>query len=72
MTADIKIRLEILCDAELHEEHLCYIVAQGLHLSDALAYEALVDGPRFRCHHCGRHARDSRNLCVPIELESQP
>lgn len=72
MTADTKMRLEIICDADLHEEHLCYIVSQGLHLSDALAYEALIDEPRFRCDHCGRHARSRTNLCVPCELGPQP
>jgi hypothetical protein len=35
MTTDRKRKLEILCDAELHNEHLCYIVSQGFHLSDA-------------------------------------
>jgi len=62
MTTDTRRKLEILCDAELHNEHLCYIVSQGLHLSDALAYEALIDEPRFRCGHCGRHARSHRTL----------
>jgi len=72
MTTDTKMRLEILCEAELHEEHLCYIVAQGLHLSDALAYEALIDEPRFQCAHCGRTARSRKNLCVPIDLQPGP
>ena len=69
---DTKMELEILCDEDLHEEHLCYIVSQGLNLSDALAYEALIDEPRYRCDHCGRHARDRSNLCVPMDLEPQP
>jgi hypothetical protein len=71
MTTDRKRQLEISCDAELYNEHLCYIVSQGFHLSDTLAYEALIDEPRFRCDHCGRHARSHRNLCVPTDLETR-
>ena len=70
--ADTKMELEIICDAELHEEHMCYITSQGLHLSDPLAYAALIDEPRFKCGHCGRTARSRTNLCVPLDLEPQP
>ena len=67
---DTKMRLEIICDAELHDEHLCYIMSQGLHLTDPLAYEALVDEPRYRCGHCNRTANRSSNLCIPLDLSA--
>jgi len=51
-----------------HEEHLCYIISQGFHLSDGQSYLALIAGPKFRCSHCGRQATSYRNLCIPVEL----
>ena len=67
--ADTKIRLEIVSDSNLKDEHLCYIVSQGLHLTDPDEYRALVDSPRFRCGHCGRTARSRSNLCIPVDLK---
>ncbi len=66
--ADTKIRLDAACDTELHGEHLCYIISQGLHLIDAPGYQRLVSEPRFRCGHCGRTAKDRTSLCVPRDL----
>jgi hypothetical protein len=63
-----KVQHEVANDAEFHSEHLCYIISQGLHLSDRPAYEGLVAEPRFRCSHCGRTAGKRRNLCVPVDL----
>ena len=50
------------------EEHLCYIVSQGFHLTDEQSYPALIMDPKFRCGHCGMQAASDRNLCVPMEL----
>ena len=62
-------RLDTECDeAGLHGEHLCYLVSQGFDLTDGLCYLALIEGPRFQCDHCGRKARNSRNLCVPRQI----
>ncbi len=66
--ADTKTRPNAACDTERHSEHLCYIIAQGLHLGDAPGYQALVKRPRFRCGHCGRTARNRDNLCVPTDM----
>lgn len=63
-------QLERRCDPERHDEHLCYIVALGFHLTDEQEYIALTEGPRFRCDHCGRTARNEANLCVPAELQA--
>jgi hypothetical protein len=65
---DTKTQADAGCDTELHGEHLCYIISQGLDLTDALEYEALVREPRFRCGHCRRMARNGENLCVPIDI----
>ena len=61
-------QLEKECETEQHDEHLCYIVSQGLHLNDQQAYSALTRDPRFFCHHCGRIAKSGANLCVPVDL----
>jgi hypothetical protein len=50
------------------DEHLCYIVSQGFHLTDEQSYFALVTDPKFRCSHCGKRATHNSNLCVPMEL----
>jgi len=67
--ADTKRQLEIVDDAELLSEHLCYILSQGLNLMDEEGYRSLTENPQFRCGHCGRTARSRRNLCVPTNLE---
>jgi hypothetical protein len=60
-------RLDTECeDAEVHTEHLCYLVAQGFDVADEPYYRALVEHPKFQCSHCGRKAGSSRNLCVPV------
>ena len=51
-----------------HSEHLCYMISQGFHLTDAAEYNALLENPRYICHHCERIAASGRNLCVPIDL----
>jgi hypothetical protein len=66
--ADTKVQLESIRDDDLHGEHLCYIVSQGLNLMDEAGYRALIENPRYRCDHCGRTARSRQNLCVPLEL----
>ncbi len=66
--AATKVRYDVNDDTEFHSEHLCYIVSQGMHLADEVAYQALIEAPRFRCSHCGRTAKSRRNLCVPDDL----
>ena len=66
--AKTKVQFDAACEAGLHSEHLCYIIAQGLHLTDASGYEALITESRFRCGHCQRTARERTNLCVPLDL----
>ncbi len=56
------------CKSQSHGEHLCYIVSQGFHLSDAEEYDALVKDPKFKCRHCGRAAHSASNLCEPVGL----
>ena len=62
------VKIEHCCDKELHTEHLCYLLSQGLQLEDPEVYLALVQDPRFRCNHCGRTAKSGKNLCVPTLL----
>ena len=56
------------CESPLHGQHLCYIVSQGFHLSDEQEYQALVKEPEFKCRHCGRVAKNKKNLCKPTNL----
>jgi len=56
------------CKSDSHTRHLCYIVSQGFHLSEADEYQALVDEPKFKCEHCGRVAKSGENLCRPVKL----
>jgi hypothetical protein len=56
------------CKTERHDEHLCYMIALGLNVTDAEEYQALTAEPQFRCGHCGRTARSDENLCVPTHL----
>lgn len=67
--ADTKIQLEIVSDTDLQDEHLCYIVSQGLHLTDEEGYRTLIENSKFRCGHCGRTARSRQNLCIPVDLK---
>lgn len=57
------------CNSESHDQHLCYLMSQGFHLSDEQEYEALTSDPRFQCDHCGRKANGDHSLCVPVSLE---
>ena len=65
---ETKNQVETCCNPELHNEHLCYIISQGMHLTDQQAYNALTAEPKFRCCHCDRTAHGAANLCVPTEL----
>ncbi len=56
------------CQSVLHEQHLCYIISQGFHLSDEQEYRALIDNAEHKCEHCGREAKSDANLCVPRHL----
>jgi len=55
------------CTGE-HSEHLCYLVSQGLNLSEERQFESLVEDAEYRCDHCGHHAKSDANLCVPMHL----
>lgn len=57
------------CGSESHDQHLCYLMSQGIHLSDVEEYETLINDPKFECERCGRKANGSGSLCVPVELE---
>ena len=56
------------CKSSNFKEHLCYIVSQGFHLNEEQKYKALIEGPQFKCEHCGRVAKSENNLCEPVKL----
>ena len=66
--AVLKTEHNLECKSELHEQHLCYIISQGFHLSDEQEYRALVENAEHKCAHCGRVAKSSDNLCVPTHM----
>jgi len=67
--SDEKIQHNLECASEQHDQHLCYLLSQGFHLSDEQEYKALIEHPKFKCGHCGREANSSDNLCVPAALQ---
>ena len=54
--------------SDFDDQHLCYLVSQGFHLSDEREFQALINKPRFQCRHCKQIANRAKNLCMPIEL----
>jgi hypothetical protein len=56
------------CKSPIHNNHLCFIVAQELHLKNKEEYKSMVKDPHFTCTHCGRVANSDKNLCEPVEL----
>jgi hypothetical protein len=56
------------CESTSHSRHLCYFVSQGFHLSNEEEYKAMVENPQFKCQHCGRVAKEAKNLCKPVKL----
>lgn len=56
------------CESFSHEQHLCYMVSQGFHLTDEAEYQALVKDPEFKCQNCGRLAKSKISLCKPVRL----
>jgi len=51
-----------------HSDHLCYLISQGFNLSDEQEFKMLIEDAKYRCNHCGRHAKSNANLCVPAPL----
>ena len=56
------------CQDPTHNEHLCYLVSQGLHISQPERYKDLVAEPAYKCWSCGRLAGEDKNLCKPVDL----
>jgi len=63
-----KIQHNLECGSESHDQHLCYLMSQGFHLSDEQEYKVLIEDPKFQCGHCRRKARSKEHLCVPAVL----
>jgi len=68
--AEEDLQVDSGCLTQLHDQHLCYLMSQGFHLSDEQEYKALTNSPKFRCGHCGRKANGGQNVCVPVDLEN--
>lgn len=66
--AEQNIQHNTQCKSESFQQHLCYIVSQGFHLSNKEEYKAMVENPQFKCQHCGRVAGSDKNLCNPVKL----
>ena len=67
MAVEIK-QSKIHCCTGNHNDHLCYLISQGFNISDDQEFRALIEDARYRCDHCGRHAKSGENLCVPVPL----
>ena len=51
-----------------HNEHLCYLLCEGFHLSNKEEYKDLVQNAKYFCQSCGRTAESADYLCDPIPL----
>ncbi len=56
------------CDKPEHEKHLCFLMYEGFHFKNKEAYKDLVQDAQFRCQQCGRTAKASSSLCMPVPL----
>ena len=63
-----KIKHNPNCKRDSFTDHLCYIVSQGIHISEPEKFEVLIANPEFKCQHCGRVAKSERNLCEPVKI----
>ena len=66
--AEEKLQHNPNCKSDSFEEHLCYIVSQGFHISEPEKFEALTAQPEFKCRHCGRVANSEKKLCEPVKI----
>ena len=67
MAVELKQQKTQFC-TDNHSDHLCYLVSQGFNISDEQEFRALIEDAKYRCNHCGRHAKSDVNLCVPVPL----
>jgi hypothetical protein len=56
------------CNADGHDEHLCFLMYDGFHYREKAAFKALVDRAEYRCQNCGRTANRGSSLCEPMDL----
>lgn len=66
--AEKNIRRNSGCESDSHDQHLCYMMSQGFHLSEPEEYQALVSQAAFKCGKCVRVAKNGKNLCKPVRL----
>jgi len=66
--AEENVQHNLECTSSQHNQHLCYFISQGLHLTDEEKYKVMVSDPEFKCEHCGRVAKSDKNLCEPVPL----
>ena len=65
---DKKIPHNQACTTDIHEQHLCFLMYEGVHYEHPEQYKALVQDAQYRCQQCGRTAKDAKNLCMPVAL----
>lgn len=56
------------CKKENHKMHICALKADGYDEKNPDEFQALIADPQYRCEKCGAQAKDSENLCEPVEL----
>ncbi|MHC5088407.1 MAG: hypothetical protein ACYSOT_02215 [Planctomycetota bacterium] len=57
-----------VCASENHGAHLCHLMYEGFHFKHPQDYKEMVQDAQFRCQNCGRTAKESEQLCEPIDL----
>ena len=66
--AEEKKNRKIECTADKHQNHLCFLMGEGWHLTQKQKYKDMVQDAQYRCEYCDRTAQKAENLCAPIEL----
>ncbi len=56
------------CKKLSHRQHMCYMIADGIHHSRREEYKEMVRNAGYMCKHCGRVAAAAEHLCEPLEL----
>jgi hypothetical protein len=56
------------CKKEGHTMHICALKASGFDTENPDKFREITENPQYKCDNCGAMAKESENLCKPIEL----
>ncbi len=56
------------CKKEGHNMHICALKASGFDTENPDKFREITENPQYKCDNCGSMAKESENLCKPMEL----